>query len=231
MFESTREIINKTIKEFNFTVYFISVISQLITGGYMIYLCTVGAGTIGLNIAMSAICLGYLVLSTVHFVAESKEEKKQLSRAKSMLKRVKLAIKTAMLAISVYGIYLADKDMSAMAIILATLSIIMWILEVLFEIIFSYVKIRSSQFIEALKNDIKPQSLAGGVVKIVKDKVADIADGTAKVGSVGIDAAIDVGAHVVKKAIHRFGFSTKSKGKVNKAELLPSPRDEEKTKV
>ena len=232
MFENTKGIIDKTIKEFNFTVFLISVFSQIVTGGYMVYLCCVRKGALGLNIAMASICAVYFVLALVHFLSDSKAQKKQVGEAKSVLKRIKLAVKTAMLAISVYGIYIADKDASGIAIILATLSIIMWILEVLFEIILSYLKIRSTQFIEALKSDINVSTLTHKAADYIKEKAQDIVDNADKAFDKACDTVIDIGAAVAKSTVHRYNPFKKLKEKraLKKAlaaaeqEKLPQPK-------
>ena len=226
MFENSRRIIDRTIKEFRFTVYFITILSQAITAGYMIYLCCVGKGTLGLNIAMASICAAYLILATAHFVSEGKRKNKEITGAKDILKRVKLVIKTVMLAISIYGIYLADKDASGIAIILATLSIIMWILEVLLEIALSFVKVRSAQFIEALKEDVKPSHLAQGATNLVREKVADFVENADKAFDKVCGVAIDVGAAVAKNTVRKFNPFRKLKERKNMKKALAAKEQE-----
>lgn len=173
MLDSTKNVFLKTVREIKLFTCVVTVLSQLITIGYMIYACVVGTGLLPVNIILAVVSLGYLVIYVATYGTKNRAHKKLRSAAATANRRMKLVGKTVTLGITIYGIYLSTEETTAISIILATLSIIFWILQVIFEILYSYVKRKAEEFVDALKNDvataIEPVKKVGEFVKGVAD--------------------------------------------------------------
>ena len=140
MFSNTFLLLSKTVREIKAFVCFVTVFADLVTIGYLIYATFSGSGILPLNIALACVCLLHLIFYIATYNSKDKGVKQARGVVFDITRRSKLIIKTVTLAVNIYGIYISAQSADAIAIILATLSIIMWILQLLFEIVYSFVK-------------------------------------------------------------------------------------------
>ena len=88
------------------------------------------------NFIINTILLGLFALYTVLDFATHKKNFKPLKKfIRRSYKSVKFITKTFSLGIMIYSIYVATTNVSGISIILATLMIILWVLQLLFEIV------------------------------------------------------------------------------------------------
>lgn len=217
MFNHTRATITATVRDIRRFVCIITVLSQLITAGYFTYLSCTGTGTLPVNIILASVSLAYLVIYLATYGAKEKRIKQVKGIALRTARAIKLLGKTLMLAITVYGIYVSSATTDAITIILATLSIISWIIQTLFEIVRSYVEIKANEFMESLRQDTEfirhPIQTAAEKARQFAPELAELASEGAEVVKHGV-RALGAGKGIVSR-LRGLPFSLKRKGKDN----------------
>ena len=174
MLDSTRLMIQRTINEIKFFSCLATVAAQLVTIAYMIYACFTGSPLFVVNILLAVVSAAYLVVYIATYGTTNREQKKVRSWLGDFNRRFKLIGSSIMLLVTIYGIYFSTVESSALTIIFATLSIILWILQVVIELVYSYVKYKSALFLDALRADfasiVEPVRKAGEFIRNVTDK-------------------------------------------------------------
>ena len=147
---------DKILNDFNkFSVIF-KYSSLIYTLGYFIYVLATDKGIFWVNVVLAS-------LFTLYTIFEFMTYKKQIRTMKKVVKRsyaaVRLLLKGFTLATSIYSIYMASTNVTPISIILATLMIILWLLQVLFEIILIVLEEEVEFLVAAVHEDIlKPIS-------------------------------------------------------------------------
>jgi hypothetical protein len=140
----------------------------------MVYACFTGSPLLVVNILLAVVSLAYLVVYIATYGTKNREQKKVRSVLGDFNRRFKLVGSTVMLFVTFYGIYFSTTESSAITIILATLSIVFWILRVAIELVYSYVQYKSALFLDALRADfasvVEPVRRAGEFIRNVTDK-------------------------------------------------------------
>ncbi len=176
MFKNTRESIDAIIHDFRLLSFLVTVISNLVCIGYFTYASVVGTGILPINIATVAISLIYIIIYGVTY-GKKGTEKRVKSIATKINSGVKLIFRTVTLAATVYGIFIAEST-NGITIILATLSILMWIISFVIEVAKYYVEIRFNRLKESLLADIAPvvavAETVSNVYQNVKEEVDEI---------------------------------------------------------
>ena len=221
MLNNTRKTFDIIIRDVRNLSVVLAIIAQIVSMGYFIYCCAFGVGLVPVNILAIISTAVYLGVYIIH-IRDRKDKK--VNRVRKIIRRInvyfKLVLKLLTLSFTVYGIYLST-ELDGIAIILATLSIIMWVLQTLFEVIRLYVEIRFDQIMESIREDLefitRPVNAVKNAVHDVKEAVPNIFRRT---------------KDIVSGAKHR-GFSLplfkkKKKPALVIAEVEPTPKIEDK---
>lgn len=150
-------------------------LSFLIMFSYFVFASIVGIGIRWVNISLASIMLVYQIIDSF---ALSRNTRKYLRRS---YKWVRLIIKAVSLGFLVYGIYEAASNADPLNIILATLMIIFWVAQVMFEILLEIFEDKKDLLIAAIKEDFseakgvvqKPINTVKKVVNFFKGKPVD----------------------------------------------------------
>ena len=111
----------------NFQIFF-----SLFTLGYLAYCLIRQVGIFYINLALSVLYVAYTVFQLVTLKRNNKKLKKRVART---YKWARLLLKTLTLASTLYGIYVASTAVDGISLILATLTIIIWVIQVLLEVL------------------------------------------------------------------------------------------------
>ncbi len=152
MFDYTKVAIGKTINDFKKTSYVVTLIMQVFYIAYLIYASFAGVGFLAINISLAVVSLAYLIFYLTTYDKKQKKLKFFTARA---YKWFKLTINAFTLAVSLYGIYTAAKNVNPISIILATLMIITWILQLVMEIIVIIFENKKQFILEAFEADVE----------------------------------------------------------------------------
>lgn len=120
---------------------------------YLTYSVVMEKGNFYVNVTLLGLYVVYTLFELLTYNKDMKRAKKIIFRS---YKWSKLAIKTFTLGSMLYGIYVAAYDVDAISIILATLMIIIWILEVLLEVLIFVIEPKVKLIIAGVLTDAKP---------------------------------------------------------------------------
>lgn len=169
MFKYTRtaiDIIISDIKKFS-TIFNYG--SLIFTSAYFIYALVTKTGNFIANIILASLFVGYTIF---YFITKSMEMKTAKKVVKRSYKWIKIVIKTFTLGAMIYGIYTATTNVTPISIILATLMIILYVLQILLELACEIVEDKKDLLVEAVAKDMeivtRPVSAVGNFVKRMK---------------------------------------------------------------
>ncbi|MBE6132789.1 MAG: hypothetical protein E7180_05325 [Erysipelotrichaceae bacterium] len=169
MFKYTRtaiDIIISDIKKFS-TIFNYG--SLIFTSAYFIYALVTKTGNFIANIILASLFVGYTIF---YFITKSMEMKTAKKIVKRSYKWIKIVIKTFTLGAMIYGIYTATTNVTPISIILATLMIILYVLQILLELACEIVEDKKDLLVEAVAKDMeivtRPVSAVGNFVKRIK---------------------------------------------------------------
>ncbi len=179
MFDYTKAAFKRIGYGVKLVINIIKIGSFALTMLYFGIMLALNLGHMWANIAMLVLTLFAFIFDLV-----TDKKKKETKEARKTVKRVvawsKIAIKTVTLGITIYGIYIASSTASPISIILATLMIILWVLQVVFQVIFNVIEDEASVILEGVKEDFKPITTApkkiGEFVTSVPQKVGAFFD-------------------------------------------------------
>lgn len=120
---------------------------------YFIYTFVMEKGNIYVNVVLISLYVIYTLFELITYKKAIKKTKKIIARG---YKWLKLLIKAFTLSSTLYGIYVATSNVDGISIILATLMIIVWILQVLLEIIVLVIEPKVKLVIAGVLTDAKP---------------------------------------------------------------------------
>lgn len=131
---------------------------NLITQGvyilYLFYALFAGAGVRIANailLILSLAYLGFFLYVTAYKVGKS------IRRAvKTAFRRCKLLIRFFTLGVMIYGISATVNDVNVFSVLLSVFMAVGWILQILFEIISTFILKQANYFMEALEADFEP---------------------------------------------------------------------------
>ena len=120
---------------------------------YFIYSFVMQKGIVYVNITLVSLYVIYTIFELVTIKKNMKKTKKWVSKS---YKWAKLLIKAFTLGSSLYGIYIASTEADGITIIVATLMIIIWVLQALLEIIILVMEPKVRLIIAGVLGDINP---------------------------------------------------------------------------
>ena len=169
MFKYTRaavDIIINDIKKYCNIFKYGSMIFTFLYFGYVLYS---KSGNFIINIILVGLFSFYTVFD---FLTEKKDFKPFKKFIRRSYKGIKFLTKTFTLGVMIYSIYTATTSVSAISIILATLMIIMWVLQFLLEIVIEIFDDKKDLVVAGWNKDIenlkKPVTVVNNFIKKVK---------------------------------------------------------------
>ena len=129
---------------------------------YFIYSFVMEKGNLYVNIVLITLYAIYTIFEPATYKKDMKKVKKIFSRS---YKWSKLLIKAFTLGSMLYGIYVASSKVDGISIILATLMIIIWVLQVLLEILIVVIEPKVKLVIAGVLSDVKPVVTAINIFK------------------------------------------------------------------
>lgn len=153
MFEYTRTSIKVTLEALDRYAKIFKYSSLVFTSAYFAYALYSKTGIFEINAALASLFLVYTLFDLFTLKARN------IRVAKKIVKRsygwVSLALKLVSLGAMIYGIYSAAKDVSAISTILATLMIIMWVLQAFLELVIAIIEDKYDLILAAWKQDVE----------------------------------------------------------------------------
>ncbi len=155
MFDYTKAAIEKLKEDFKRFGFIYSVIVQVIYILYLAYAIANSKAIFWANVTLGAICLAYFIF---YIVTHGKIDKKSKNTKKSirrLQKYSRLLIKAFTLGTTIYSIYYTALDVTVISVVLSSLMLVGWILQVLFEIARYFFETRADIFMVGLSTDVQ----------------------------------------------------------------------------
>lgn len=153
MFDYTTAAGRLIIKDFKKISQVIRVVYLVFTLGYFVYVLIAQTGNFWANLAFSILFLGYMVLDLISFKIKVNLAKKIVQK---IYKYGRLTMSAITLGGNLYAMYLATSDTSSITIIISTLLIILWVLQVLLEVVIMVLEPRIKCLYAGVLKDISP---------------------------------------------------------------------------
>lgn len=171
MFKHTREAFNLILKDCKRYCNFFKIFSLIFTSLYFVYSLLSKTGIVVVNIILATLFVSYTIFE---LVVKNKGFKATKIVVKRSYKWINLSLKAFTLASMLYGIYTATTNVSAFSTIIATLMIILWVIQVLFELLVEILESKWDMLLSGLKKDFEPitksVSVVSSILKTVKGK-------------------------------------------------------------
>lgn len=153
MFDYTRASIKITIQSLRKYARIFKYCSLVFTCAYFVYAIWSKTGIFYLNVALASLFLLYTIFDLIT------ERMRSIKRARKIIKRsygwVSLVLKLVSLGAMIYGIYNAATNVAAISTILATLMIILWVLQVFMELVIAIIEDKYDLILAGWKKDIE----------------------------------------------------------------------------
>ena len=172
MLDYTKAAIKQTADDFKKVDYIRNVATQVLYIAYLIYALIAPTGYLAANIPLLVLSVGYFIFFLI--ATHKRTEKKLKKIVKTVFTRCKQAINFFTLGVTVYGIWLTAEQVTPFSLILCSLMIVGWVLQIVFEIIIKFFSKRVNLIIEGLEADYenmtKPVRSVGNFFKKVTGK-------------------------------------------------------------
>ena len=157
------------LKEVKSWYKFFKYTSLVVTTGYFIYALCVGLGNVIVNSILAAMFAAYTIFD---FSTENKKEYKKIKKSiKRSYKWSKLTLNAFTIISMIYGIYAASTLASPLTIVVATLMVVAWGIQVIFEVLTIVVEYKVERLMECLNNDLK--NIKGAIISKTKEAAVD----------------------------------------------------------
>lgn len=214
-FPRTKNALNTTINDFKAIYKTIKYVSLLFTIGYLAYVFIAPVGNFWVNVALASITGIYYLF----FVLFAKQSGKVAQSAKKVVRRIyhwlRILVRAASLGILLYGMAIEPQSATPISIILATITIIVWVLQVIFELICNLLEVHKDLIVECAIADWQSAD-----VQKVKEKVLK-----AKETVVSIKQKVEKAANVWDKIRHPFKKKTEEITETAATEYLLEDED------
>ena len=152
MFKYTKEALIMLKEDFKKYLRSFKVASLIFTSAYFIYALISKTGIFAINIVLASLFVLYTAFELLTINRNIKIARRIIKRT---YKWTKICIRAVTLGSMLYGIYTATTHVSAISTIIATLMIIMWVFQILLEIIVEIVENKIDLLDKAFKQDIE----------------------------------------------------------------------------
>ena len=170
MLDYTKAAVDKTIRDIKNTAETITIGSQLIYIAYLAYAIIVTLGNTVINSILLALSVGYFIFYLVYFRRSQKESATVRRTVKRTYKYTKLLLNSFTLGATIWGIYIAAKNVSAVSVVLATIIAGGWLASVIVELIVYFVESHYLLITLAIEQDWR------GITETVTRPVTAVSD-------------------------------------------------------
>ncbi|MBR2341622.1 MAG: hypothetical protein IKA72_04370 [Clostridia bacterium] len=170
MFDYTKMILEKTIKDVKAVAYVSNIATQAMYIIYLVYALIAQTGFWYVNALLLALSTAYFL----YFLHSSNHEAKNKNLSKKIRKlyaRIKQAVKFFPLAVALYSLCLTVENVNPFTLISTAFMLITWLLQLIFDVLGAIIGNRIELFKEAIEADVneiaKPVKSVGNFFKQV----------------------------------------------------------------
>ena len=172
MLDYTVVATQKTVSDLKRISLIFTISTQVLYIGYLIYALVLKLGFTWLNITLLSVSSLYFVFFLIVNGKSGKRIKEARKNLKHGYKIVKISASSFNLAVLLYSIYAFPEDVKPISVVLASLMTVVWVLQLVLELIVIFAERRTELFITALKADLetvtKPINSAQNFVRRIR---------------------------------------------------------------
>lgn len=150
MFKYTKAGINIIINDIKNLSKILKYVTLIGTAIYYLIAIILNIGYLAVNIILATLFTAYTIFD---FLTDKKKNKKTRKIVGRSYTWISIGLRAFTLCATLYGMYLGTSNTSAISIILTTLIIILWVLEVLFEVIAQYITDKAKLIMTGFQKD------------------------------------------------------------------------------
>ena len=181
MLDYTKAALKQIVEDFKKVDFVRSVLTQIVYLAYLMYAIFARSGIFAVNLTLFIISALYFAFF-LYMTGQENANKKVTKFAATLFKRCKQVIKLFTLGVMLYGVWIAAERVTPLSMILSSLMIVGWVLQILFEIIIKFFAKRANLIIEGLEADYegmtKPARSVGNFFKKVAGKEVEVKEPT-----------------------------------------------------
>ena len=181
MLDYTKAALKQIVEDFKKVDFVRSVLTQIVYLAYLMYAIFARSGIFAVNLTLFIISALYFAFF-LYMTGQENANKKVMKFAATLFKRCKQVIKLFTLGVMLYGVWIAAERVTPLSMILSSLMIVGWVLQILFEIIIKFFAKRANLIIEGLEADYegmtKPARSVGNFFKKVAGKEVEVKEPT-----------------------------------------------------
>lgn len=136
MLDYTKAAIKKTKEDFARIDLIRNVVTQVVYIAYLVYATWTGMGVFWANVTLLSLACAYFGFFL--FVTLFTERKKIPKPVKKIFTRCKQAVQLFTIGVMVYGVWATTTHVTPLSVIFSALMIVGWVLQILFEILFTF---------------------------------------------------------------------------------------------
>lgn len=167
MFDYTKAAFKQTVEDFKKIDFIRNIATQVLYIAYLVYVLCTSVGLLVANILLLVLAVGYFGFFL--FMTLKPPTKRVKEIIKTIFTRSRQLIKLYTLGVMVYGVWLTAEHVTPLALILSSLMIVCWVLQILFEVVFKFFLNRANFIIEGMEADYenmtKPVRTVGNFFK------------------------------------------------------------------
>lgn len=173
MLDYTKAALKQIVEDFKKVDLVRNVLTQILYLVYLMYAIFAKSGIFAVNLTLFVISVAYFAFF-LYMTGQENANKKVTKLAATLFKRCKQVIKLFTLGVMLYGVWIAAENVTPLSMILSSLMIVGWVLQILFEIIIKFFAKRANLIIEGLEADYegmtKPARSVGNFFKKMTGK-------------------------------------------------------------
>ena len=152
MFDYTTSAVEVILKDAKRLLFLVTLISSLVLGGYYVYASVASVGQLYFTIPLASISLSYALFLIITSRLEMQKAKKTVGLIVSY---TRLAMNAVNLGFTIYEIYLAATNVKAINIIFATISVILFVVMLILNIMILLIAPRARLISAAIMKDMQ----------------------------------------------------------------------------
>ena len=154
MIDYTKVALKKIFDDFKQFVYVFQVCVYILYTLYLIYAIITKSGILAVNIVLLIFSIAYLIFFIVY--NERKQKNKALKKVVTeIFKWSKRAIKLFTIGVALYGVYETSKNATPLSVVLASLMVVGFVFDLLFDVIIRFISKRIHFVYEAIQADVE----------------------------------------------------------------------------
>jgi len=155
MLDYTKAAFDRVISDLKGVARAYTVGAHLVYISYLVYALIASVGILAVNITLLALTACNLLFYIIYLARKTKELGKLRREVNRYYRWLKLTIRAYPLVIVVYNVFIASEEMSALSIVVAAFTAIIWIIQLILELAIMFLEMEFNYIMIGVKADVE----------------------------------------------------------------------------